>query len=228
MRILTRIITEDNEQPINRSTIVTYIINLDIMIRMLRDRNVHYNLKYLCEKIFEVIYEKLAKEKQMIDNEFTSHNERDTIYINEYLNRLNSIYNRFSNIINNVSDPPGPDYLSVETRTALALLPDVYIDPRLESWENMSARYEDFDVELYSTFGRSVGGSMFTTPTGNRARYENFLSGEDEDTRFVILAGGVLRLDQRLLPLTQEQEVQLQNVLDVLERCRREINGAFT
>ena len=216
----------DNRLPINRSTIRMYIYDLDIMIRMLRDRNVHYNLKYLCEKIFQEMYEKLAREKQMIDNEFTSHNETDTIYINAELNRLNSIYISFSNIINNVSDPPGPDYLSVETRTALALLPDLYIDPRLESWENMSARYEDFDVDLYHTFGRSVGGSMFTTPTGNRDSYENFLSGEDEDIRFVVLARGDLRLGQRLLPLTQEQEVQLQNVLDVLERCRREINAA--
>ena len=104
LRTLTRFITIDNRLPINRSTIRTYIYDLDIMIRMLRDRNVHYNLKYLCEKIFEEMYKKLAKEKQMIDNEFTSHNERDTIYINDELNSLNSIYISFSNIINNVSD----------------------------------------------------------------------------------------------------------------------------
>ena len=34
---------------------------------MLRDRNIHSDLKKLCEKLFEEMYEKLAKEKQIID-----------------------------------------------------------------------------------------------------------------------------------------------------------------
>ena len=102
LRVLTRIITEDNELPINRWNIRTYIDDLEILVIMLTDRNVHYNLKYLCEQIFEEIYEKLAKEKQMIDHGHISHNEIDTRYINEYLNMLNFIYIRFRNVISNL------------------------------------------------------------------------------------------------------------------------------
>lgn len=93
----------DNEQPINILTIRTYMMALNSLIYFLRDREVHYVLKHLCEQIFEEIYEKLAKEKQMIDFGYTTHNE-DTIYINEELDRLNSIYIRFMNITNNISD----------------------------------------------------------------------------------------------------------------------------
>ena len=100
---LRRMILEDNEQTINRLTIHTYMMDLNALIYLLRDREVHYLLKHLCEQIFEEMYEKLAKEKQIIDFGYTSHNERDTTYLNEELNRLNSIYIRFRNIINNIS-----------------------------------------------------------------------------------------------------------------------------
>ena len=119
-------------------------------------------------------------------------------------------------------EPPGPHYLSVETRRALALLPDTYIDPRLESWENMYTRYEDFGVDTYDTFGAHRGGSIFRNPSGS-ARYENLIRGEH--VRFVILSVGYLRPGQRLFPLTREQEVQLQNVKNILERSSREIHG---
>jgi len=99
---LRRMITEDNEQTINRLTIGRYMMDLEGLIYLLRDREVHYVLKHLCEQIFEEIYEKLAKEKQIIDFGYTSHNERDTTYLNEQLNGLNSIYIRFRNIINNI------------------------------------------------------------------------------------------------------------------------------
>ena len=98
--ITLRMILEDNEQPINTLTIRTYMMQLGALIHFLRDIEVHYVLKHLCEQIFEEIYEKLAKEKQMIDFGYTLHNE-DTIYD---LDRLNSIYIKFRNIINNISD----------------------------------------------------------------------------------------------------------------------------
>ena len=224
---LTDIILEDNEEPINRLSIRTYMLDLDLLITRIKDRDAHYNLKYLCEKIFEEMHEKLAKEKQMIEFGYSSHNEIDTEYINEELNMLNFLYISFRNVINNVSDLLGPHYLSDETRRALVLLPDIYIDPRLESWENMSRRYESFDVSIYRTFGAHSGGSTFITPNGNHAGYENFLRGEDgevEDIRFVVFTGGHLRPGQQLLPLTREQEVQLQNVHNVLERCSREFH----
>jgi hypothetical protein len=102
---ISRMILEDNERPINRLTLVPYYItNLESMIYMLRDRNVHSDLKHLCKKLFEEIYEKLAKEKQIIDYGHTTHNEYDTTYLSRELNRLNSIYNRFRNIINNIGD----------------------------------------------------------------------------------------------------------------------------
>ena len=227
---LRMIILEDNEEPINILTIGTYMRDLNALIYFLRNRDLHYDLKSLCEQIFEEIYEKLAKEKQMLDRGITSHNEIDTEYINEELNMLNFMYISFRNVINNVSDLPGPHYLSVETRRALLLLPNIYIDPRLESWENMSRRYESFDVSIYRTFGAHSGGSTFITPNGNHASYENFLRGEDgevEDIRFVVFTGGHLRPGQQLLPLTQDQEVQLQNVHNVLERCSRELHRYY-
>ena len=99
---LRRMITEDNEQTINRLTIHTYMMDLETLISMLRDREVNYVLKHLCEQIFKKMYEKLAKEKQTIDFGYTSHNVRDTTYLNRELNRLNSMYIRFRNIINNI------------------------------------------------------------------------------------------------------------------------------
>ena len=100
--ITLRMILEDNERPINMLTIGTYMMNLNALIYFLRHREVHYVLKHLCEQIFEEIYEKLAKEKQMIDFGYTSHSERDTTYLNDELYGLNSIYIRFRNIINNI------------------------------------------------------------------------------------------------------------------------------
>ena len=106
LRTLTRMILEDNQQPIDRSTIIIYINDLNTLIRMLRSSDIHYNLKYLCEKIFEEIYEKLAKEKQMIEFGHTSHNERDIAHLMYNLNNnLNSLYIRFRNVINNRSIP---------------------------------------------------------------------------------------------------------------------------
>lgn len=100
---LRRMILEDNEQTINRLTIHTYMMDLDSLIYLLRNREVHYLLKHLCEQIFEEMYEKLAKEKQIIDFGLSSRNEIDTTYLNRQLNRLNSIYIRFRNSINNIS-----------------------------------------------------------------------------------------------------------------------------
>ena len=100
--ITLRMILEDNEEPINILTIGTYMRALNALIYFLRNRDLHYDLKSLCEQIFEEIYEKLAKEKQVIDFGHTSHNERDTIIINEELNRLNSLYISFRNVINNL------------------------------------------------------------------------------------------------------------------------------
>jgi hypothetical protein len=98
---LRRMILQDNEQPINRLTVLTYILDLESLISILRDRNVHSDLKHLCENIFEEMYEKLANEKKLIEDGFTRHNEYDTTYLNEELNRLNSIYDSFMYTINN-------------------------------------------------------------------------------------------------------------------------------
>ena len=73
------------------------------MIYMLRDRNVHSVLKHLCEKIFEEMYEKLVKEKKLIDDGLTTHDEADTANLIRQLDGLNYIYNRFMNAINNIS-----------------------------------------------------------------------------------------------------------------------------
>ena len=53
---LRRMILEDNEQTINRLTIHTYMMDLESLIYFLRQRDVHYVLKYLCEQIFEEMY----------------------------------------------------------------------------------------------------------------------------------------------------------------------------
>ena len=100
---LRRMILQDNEQPINRLTVLTYILDLESLISILRDRNVHSDLKHLCENIFEEMYEKLANEKKLIDDGLTTHNETDTADLIRQLNGLNSIYNSFRNAINNTS-----------------------------------------------------------------------------------------------------------------------------
>jgi hypothetical protein len=99
---LRRMILQDNEQPINRLNVLFYIMDLESMINILRDRNVHYDLKRLCENIFEEMFEKLANEKKLIDDGLTTHDEEDTIFLIRQLNsRLNPVYNRFMNAINN-------------------------------------------------------------------------------------------------------------------------------
>ena len=99
---LRRMIVVDNEQPINRLNVLFYIMNLETMINILRDRNVHYDLKRLCENIFEEMFEKLVNEKKLIDDGLTTHDEEDTIFLIRQLNsRLNPVYNRFMNAINN-------------------------------------------------------------------------------------------------------------------------------
>ena len=107
---LTDIILEDNEEPINRLSIRTYMLDLDLLITRIKDRDAHYNLKYLCEKIFEEMHEKLAKEKQMIEFGYSSHNERDIAHLMYNLNNnLDSLSTRFRNVINNRSIPLLPD-----------------------------------------------------------------------------------------------------------------------
>jgi len=124
-------------------------------------------------------------------------------------------------------EPQEPTFLSVEQLRSLASLPDIYIDPMLESWENMNRRYERFFVELYDPFGIRRAGSMFSS-SGNRDRYERFISiirgGED---RFVVLDGFDLRPGQQPLLLTREQEVQTQHIRSILGRSEREINGLY-
>ena len=110
LRTLTIMILEHNQQPIDRSSITIYIQDLYTLIRILRSSDIHYNLKYLCEKIFEEMHEKLAKEKQMIEFGHTSHNERDIAHLMYNLNNhLDSLYIRFRNVINNRSIPLLPD-----------------------------------------------------------------------------------------------------------------------
>jgi len=99
---LRRMIVVDNEQPINRLNLIVYILDLRSLIAILKDPYIHSVLKRLCENIFEEMYEKLAKEKELIDFGFTRHNERDTAYIIWQLNEFESIYTEFRNIINNI------------------------------------------------------------------------------------------------------------------------------
>ena len=93
---------QDNGDPIDRHTVSVYISDLLILIRNLKDPDTHSDLKSLCEKTFEQMFEKLAKEKQLIDSGRTRHNERDTANIIEQLNGLNSIYISFMKAINNI------------------------------------------------------------------------------------------------------------------------------
>ena len=116
-------------------------------------------------------------------------------------------------------EPPGPAFLSIEHRRDLASLPDLYIDPRLESWESMNIRYEKFNVDRYDTFGFGLGGSGFSS-SGNRERYERYIRGLG--CRFVVGAGFELRRGQYPLPLTREQQLQIQHIDNILARSQRE------
>ena len=122
---------------------------------------------------------------------------------------------RLDSIING-----GPNYLSVETRRALALLPAQYTDPRLESWKDMFERYEFFFVISYDIFGNDTGGQGFSQSNNNRTNYE-YLTNHGTDA-FILLGDRTLRPGQQDLPLTSEQEVQLQNLHNVFERCSLE------
>ena len=101
MNVLRQFILEDNIEPMNTHTVRIYMEDLIHLISMLKDQAIHSYLKRLCENIFEEMYEKLAKEKDLIDSGHTTHNEIDTANINRQLNGLNSIYTEFRIIINN-------------------------------------------------------------------------------------------------------------------------------
>jgi len=119
-------------------------------------------------------------------------------------------------------EPPGPAFLSIEHRRDLASLPDLYIDPRLESWENMNIRYERFNVDRYDTFGFGLDGLGFSR-SDNRERYERFIT--EEGCRFFVGSGFELRRGRYPLPLTQEQQLQIQHIDNILARSQREMHG---
>jgi hypothetical protein len=125
-------------------------------------------------------------------------------------------------------EPLGPAFLSIEHRTALASLPDLYIDPRLESWQSMNRRYQNFAVKRYDTFG--FGADELSFPNefryDDRGRYEEFMRGENG--RFFVLVAFRLRPRQQNLPLTREQRLQIQHIDDILARSEREMHGPET
>jgi uncharacterized protein YpiB (UPF0302 family) len=100
---LRQFILRDNIEPMNPWSVRDYISDLNHLIRMIKDPDIHSDLKRLCEKIFEEMYEKLAKEKKLIDDGLTTHDEADTANLIRQLDGLNYIYNRFMNAINNIS-----------------------------------------------------------------------------------------------------------------------------
>ena len=113
-----------------------------------------------------------------------------------------------------------PTFLSDEQRCALASLPDIYIDIRLESWQQMIRRYRNFDVWISDAFGIRMVGSGFST-SGNRERYEQYIRGE-RGGRFVELTRFELLPGQRPLHLTGEHELRIQLIRDTLRRSQRE------
>jgi len=121
--------------------------------------------------------------------------------------------------------PPGPAFLSIEHRRALASLPDLYIDPRLESWESMNRRYRKFSVGNYDTFGFEIGAVIFPNEFryNDRERYAEFIRGEHG--RFIIGEGFELHPRQQHLPLTPEQQLQIQHIDNILARSQREMHG---
>jgi hypothetical protein len=97
---LRQFILNDNMEPTNNPVSVrVYIEDLQHLIDFLENPVVHSDLKFLCERIFEEMYKKLAEEKKLIDSGHTTHNARDTAEINFHLNVLNSIYREFRYII---------------------------------------------------------------------------------------------------------------------------------
>lgn len=96
---LRQFILNDNIEPIDSGTVRWYIEDLQHLIKFLEDPDVHSDLKFLCERIFEEMYKKLAEEKKLIDNGLIRENERETEKINFHLNVLNSLYIEFKDII---------------------------------------------------------------------------------------------------------------------------------
>ena len=96
---LRQFILNDNIEPIDSGTVRWYIEDLQHLIKFLEDPDVHSDLKFLCERIFEEMYKKLAEEKKLIDNGLIRENERETAKINFHLNVLNSLYIEFKDII---------------------------------------------------------------------------------------------------------------------------------
>jgi hypothetical protein len=100
---LKQFILQHNIQPMNPQSVRNYISDLIHLIRMLNDPGIEVDLKRLCKKIFEEMYEKLAGEKKLIDDGLTMHDARDRQNLIQQLNQLNSIYNSFMNSINNIT-----------------------------------------------------------------------------------------------------------------------------
>jgi hypothetical protein len=75
---LREFIVHHNIEPMNPWSVRDYISDLIHLIRMIKDQDIHSNLKRLCKKIFEEMYEKLANEKKLIDDGLTTHDETDT------------------------------------------------------------------------------------------------------------------------------------------------------
>jgi len=101
---LREFILEHNIEPINQWRVGDYISDLMDLIRMIKDPDIKVDLKRLCKKIFEEMYEKLANEKKLIDDGLTMHDARDTENLIRQLSGLNYIYNRFMNAINNINE----------------------------------------------------------------------------------------------------------------------------
>jgi hypothetical protein len=89
----------------------------------------------------------------------------------------------------------------------------------------MNRRYRKFSVTSYDTFGFRTHGSVFPNEFryNDRERYEEFIRGEHG--RFVVGDGFELHPRQQHLPLTQEQQLQIQHIDNILARSQRERHG---
>jgi len=97
---LRQFILNDNiEPPMNQWSVRVYIEDLQHLIDFLENPVVHSDLKFLCERIFEEMYKKLAEEKKLIDGGLIRDDERETAEINSHLMKLNSLYAEFREII---------------------------------------------------------------------------------------------------------------------------------
>jgi hypothetical protein len=86
----------------------------------------------------------------------------------------------------------------------------------------MNRRYENFTVGNYDTFGFEIGAIIFPNEFryNDRERYEEFIRGEHG--RFIIGEGFELHPRQQHLPLTQEQQLQIQHIDNILARSQEE------